>query len=51
MGQSLEDVSAPGRYIPPGIPPKMILSLKTPPGSVASGRDARPLQSLFMRST
>jgi hypothetical protein len=45
----------PGRYILPGIPPNMILSLKIlslkiPPGSVVSGRDARSFQSLFLRS-
>jgi hypothetical protein len=38
-------------YIPQGTLPKMILSLKKPPGSVVSGRDACPFQSLFLRST
>jgi hypothetical protein len=42
---------AQSRNIPPGMPPKMVFSLKIPPGSVARGRDARPFQSLFLRST
>jgi hypothetical protein len=36
---------------PAGNPAKMILSLKIPPGSIVSGRDARQFQSLFLRST